>query len=185
VLTNQETSSLEIGPKHDPEAVAAFLKKWQPDRQNTEELYQVALRRAASEKKRILLRVGTPTCGWCKVLSRFLVDHESILASDYVDLRIDLVRMDRGEEVADRFRPAKSLGVPWMVILDSSAEVLSTSVGPAGNIGYPATQPEIEHFMKMLGRTKQRLKDEDLNLLRADLDAFWVEHEQRRDDAKP
>jgi thioredoxin-related protein len=179
VLTNQETGSLEVGSKHDPEAVAGFLKKWQPEPQNAADLLQAALRQAASQEKRVLLHVGTPTCGWCKILSRFLTEHESILSQDFVDLRIDTVRMHRGEEVAARFLPANSLGVPWMVILDASGKVLSTSVSAQGNIGYPVTPPEIKHFMQMMAGAKQRLKDQDLDQLRADLDAFRIEYEQR------
>lgn len=34
VLTNQETGSLEVGQKHDPEAVAALLKEWRAETQN-------------------------------------------------------------------------------------------------------------------------------------------------------
>ena len=43
VLTNQETGSLEIGPKHDPQAVAAFLRKWQPEKLDAEDLLAAAL----------------------------------------------------------------------------------------------------------------------------------------------
>lgn len=179
ILTNQETSSLEVGPKHDPEAVAAFLKEWQPEQQNAEELLQAALRQAADQEKRVFLHVGTPTCGWCKILSAFLTEHDSILSQDFIDARIDTVRMESGDDVSSRFLPAKSLGVPWIVILDSSGNVISTSVSTGGNVGYPVTPSEIDHFMQMLDRTRQRLKDDDLARIRADLDAYRVDYEER------
>jgi len=178
VLTNQETGSLEVGPKHDPQAVAAFLKKWQPEPVSAEDLLAAALQQATNEDKRILLHVGTPYCGWCKVLTQFLGEHEAVLSRDFVDLKLDTMRMPHGEEVAARFLPAEARGVPWMVILDASGKVLSTSVGPQGNIGYPAQPEEIDHFLSMLAGTKQRLGDEDLLRLRADLDAYRVEREQ-------
>ena len=177
LLTNQETSSLEVGPKHDPEVVAAFLKKWEPEPINAEAALTAALREATDKDKRVLLHVGTPTCGWCKVLSGFLNDHEDLFSQDFVDLKIDMVRMQQGEKVAARFQPANSTGVPWMVILDASGNVLSTSVGPAGNVGYPVLPAEIDHFLAMLARTKQRLNKEDLELLRGDLDAYRVKYE--------
>lgn len=178
VLTNQETSSLEDGPKHVPERVAAFLKKWQPEPVNAENLLSEALRQAAANDKRVLLHVGTPYCGWCKVLTRFLSEHDSILSRDFIDLKLDTLRMQHGAEVAARFLPGKEDGVPWIAILDGSGKVLSTSFAAQGNIGYPFEPAEIEHFMSMLAATKQRLGDEDLSQLRADLDAFRVEREK-------
>jgi len=180
VLTNQETGSLEIGPKHDPEAVANFLKKWQPETVNADDLLAASLRAATEQDKRILVHVGTPYCGWCKVLTAFLDDHAKILSDDYVDLRLDTMRMKNGKEVAGRFEPEGSEGVPWMVILDGSGKVLATSIGPKGNCGYPASPEEIDHFLSMLSGTKQRLKDADLQTLRADLNAYRIEREARQ-----
>lgn len=99
VLTNQETSSLEIGPKHDPQAVATFLKKWQSEPVNAEDLLAAALRQATGEDKRVLLHVGNPYCGWCKILTQFLGDHDAVLSRDFVDLKLDTMRMPNGAEV--------------------------------------------------------------------------------------
>jgi thioredoxin-related protein len=184
ILTNQETSSLEDGPKHDPQAVATFLKKWQPERLNAEELLAAALQRATDEEKRILLHVGTPYCGWCKTLTKFLDEHSTALSRDFVDLPLDTVRMTAGKEVAARFHPAGSVGVPWMVILDSSGKVLSTCVGPKGNCGYPVEPAEIDHFRSMLASTKQRLTESELEQIRADLDAYRVERERQQATAR-
>ena len=185
VLTNQETASLEIGPKHDPRAVAEFLNKWRPAPANAEDALAAALRQAREQDKRVLLHVGTPYCGWCKVLSAFLTEHEAVLSKDFVDLKIDTKRMLQGEEVAARFQPPDSSGVPWMVILDGSGKVLATSIGPKGNVGYPVLPAEIDHFMSMLADTKQRLQQADLGLLRSDLNAYRVEFEKRQAASKP
>jgi thiol-disulfide isomerase/thioredoxin len=178
VLANQETGSLEIGPKHDPQKVASFLKQWQPEKANAEALLKAALARASSENKHVLVHVGTPYCGWCKVLTRFLHEHEAILSPDYIDLKLDTMRMDQGEEVVDRLLPGNNDGVPWMVILDASGKVLASSFGPNGNIGYPYTPEEVDHFLSMLAGTKQRLSDDALGKLRADLEAYRAEREK-------
>lgn len=180
VLTNQETGSLEIGPKHDPEKVAAFLKKWQPEQADAEELLAAALRQASDEDKRVLVHVGNPYCGWCKVLTKFLDDHKAILGRDYIDLRVDVMRMEHGVEVAERYLPAGSQGDPWMVILDASGKVVANSVGKDGNIGYPLRKGEIDDFLSMLTATKQRLSDADLKQIRADLTAYRVERDKRQ-----
>jgi hypothetical protein len=160
--------------------VAAFLKKWQPEPVSAEDALAAALRQATDEDKRVLVHVGNPYCGWCKVLTRFLDAHKGVLSRDFVDLKLDTLRMAHGEEVAARFEPDGSQGAPWMVIVDASGKVLSTSVGAEGNIGYPVDPAEIEHFLSMLAGTKQRLGDAELQQIRADLDAYRVERQQRQ-----
>jgi thioredoxin-related protein len=180
VLVNQETGSLEEGLEHDTGKVAAFLKEWTPKRLDAEKLLATALEQAASDDKCVLLHVGTPYCGWCRVLSQFLHDHEELLAGDYIDLKIDTLRMTNGEEVAGRFRPGESLGIPWTVILDASGNVLVSSVGPQGNCGYPVSPEEVDHFISMLTTTRKRMTDSDIATIRADLKAFREARERAR-----
>ncbi|MBC7966196.1 MAG: thioredoxin family protein, partial [Fuerstia sp.] len=133
VLTNQETGSLEEGPKHDPKLVSQFLRTWIPEKVDAEQLLADSLMKAAGEDKRVLVRVGTPYCGWCTVLAQFFQDHESLITTDYVDIKIDTMRMTNGEQVAARLAPGEPGGVPWMVILDASGKELASSHGPEGN----------------------------------------------------
>lgn len=180
VLTNQETGSLERGPKHDPQLVAEFLNQWVSAKQDAEQLLADALTTAASGNRRVLVRVGTPDCGWCKVLAQFVQDHEQLFATDYVDLKIDTMRMNNGEQVAARLHPNGSGGgVPWMVILAPSGEVLTSSFGPAGNIGYPYLPEEIAYFISMLRDTRHNLTDDNLSLIEADLNRYRTEREQK------
>jgi thioredoxin-related protein len=185
VLTNQETGSLEVGPKHDPRAVAAFLKKWQSEPVNAEELLSATVQRAQNENKRIVLHVGNPYCRWCIVLTQFLADHEALLSPDYLDLRLDTVRMQHGQEVAARFLPTKCNGVPWFVILDASGKVLTTSMGPNGNCSYPLQPAAIDHFLSTLASTKQRMTNGDLRQIRTDLDAYRIAREEHEAAGSP
>ena len=179
VLTNQETGSLEEGPKHDPQLVSEFLSKWVPEKVDAEQLLADSLMKAAAEDKCVLVRVGTPYCGWCNVLAQFVQDHESLIATDYVDIKIDTMRMTNGEQAAARLAPGESGGVPWMVILDSSGKELASSLGPDGNIGYPYQPNEIAHFITMLRDTRKRLTDADLDSIAADLNAYRDEREAK------
>jgi len=180
VLTNQETGSLEKGPQHDPKLVADFLHKWMPEKQDAEQLLANALATAGNEKKAVLVRVGSPYCGWCTILSQFMQDHQGVFATDYVDLKIDTMRMVNGEQVASRLEPQGAGGIPWMVILDPSGKTLATSIGPGGNIGYPYQPEEIEHFVTMLKATKNRLTDAEMESIVADLNAYRVARETRK-----
>lgn len=180
VLTNQETGSLEDGPKHDPRLVAEFLTSWMPEKIDAEQLLANSLKQAADENKHVLIRVGTPYCGWCKVLGQFVQDHESIFASDYVDVKLDTMRMTNGAEVAARYEPKESGGVPWMVILDASGKQLASSFGPDGNVGYPFQRNEIAYFISMLRETRQNLTDAQLEALAADLNAYREKRESEQ-----
>lgn len=179
VLTNQETGSLEEGPQHDPKLVSQFLSKWIPEKVDAEQLLADSLMKAAAEEKCVLVRVGTPYCGWCNVLAQFVQDHESLIATDYVDIKIDTMRMTNGEQVAARLAPGESGGVPWMVILDASGKQVASSHGPDGNIGYPFQPNEIAHFITMLRDTRKRLTDADLDIIAADLNSYRDQREAK------
>ena len=179
VLTNQETGSLETGPQHDPQKVTEFLRKWVPAQQDAEQLLSGALAKAVSEQKAVLVRVGTPYCGWCTVLSGFMQQQQSVFATDYVDLKIDTQRMLPGEQVAARLQPAGADGIPWMVILDATGKTVATSIGPEGNIGYPYQPAEIAHFISMLRSTRSRLTDAQLESIAAELTAWRVSREEQ------
>lgn len=60
-------------------------------------------------------------------------------------------------------------GIPWFAMLDADGKSMATSTGPKGNIGFPATRPEIDHFVKMLKRCRRKLSDGDIEELRATL----------------
>lgn len=181
VLVNQNTEPLEKGKGHDAEVVADFLMKWMLPKIDAEEAISKGLQQAATEQKRVLLRVGDPYCGWCTVLAQFLLDHADLMSQDYVDVKVDTTRMTNGKEVAARYQPSKDFpGAPWIVILDPSGKTLATSIAPEGNIGYPYQPSEIDHFISMLRSTRQKLTDADLDKLHANLTAYRTERESKK-----
>jgi thiol-disulfide isomerase/thioredoxin len=170
VLCNQDTGSLEDGPKHDPQKVRDFLEKWRTAKLDAEQMLATAKDRARAENKRVLVHIGAPWCGWCHVLDRFLREQHDLIGVDYIDLKIDQDRMTGGKEVATRLRAGSTIGgIPWFVIVDADGKPLATSDGPRGNIGYPNEPHEIEYFVAMLHRTKQHLSDEQIATLERQL----------------
>ena len=182
VLVNQETGALEEGPKHDPQKVKAFLTKWAVPAADAEKVLADGLSQARRESKRVLLHIGAPWCGWCRVLDRFLYENKSLFAADFIDLKIDQDRMTHAEPLIRRLRPAKSAGIPWIAILDADGKTLATSDIPEiGNIGYPSEPGEIDHFMGMLRKTVQRTSPAQLAAIEKKLN----EERQRRLAARP
>lgn len=166
VLVRQNTEELEEGPRHDVKKVIEFLRKWAPEKKDAAKVLEQAIAEARRDDKRVLVHLGAPSCGWCHRLTELLAELNDEFARDYVVVKIDTARMSGGEEIEKRLRQNGEGGIPWIVILDSSAKELITSDGPKGNIGCPVFEHEIEHFMVMLERTRQRIGKEDLARLR-------------------
>lgn len=151
--------------------VQKFLEDNLPPTMNAETLLADALAQARRENKRVLLQQTATWCGPCRLLSRFLDGQRSVWEKDYVWVQMD-ERWSHFGEVMRPIRRDDTTGVPWLAILSSEGKTLATSDAAGGrNIGFPtANEPEgIEHFLKMLKSTAQRLTDEDLETLRKSL----------------
>ena len=128
------------------------------------------LEQAGREGKRIFLQDGSPWCGPCRRLTRFIDERRAIFDKHFVYLKISRPRFTHSEEVIARFRPQDG-GIPWHAILDADAKVLATSNRPEGdNIGFPGEPPSIDHFLKMLS-TAPGITADELARLRSDLEA--------------
>lgn len=173
-LIEQETGSLEIGDKHDPNKVKTFLEKWKPAPLDANDVFTSALAQAKKEDKRVFIRVGAPWCGWCRRLDAFLArpQIETILKKDYVVVKIDQDRMKGAKEMIQRIRkPTEGAGIPWYAFLDKDGRILITSTRPgAGNIGFPSDpNTEIPYFTHMLKETRSKITDADIDLITAEL----------------
>lgn len=173
-LTEQETGSLEIGPKHDPEKVKAFLERWQAPPLDAATVLADALKTAQKQKKNVFVRIGAPWCGWCVRMDKFLAQPAiaQILKKDYVVVKIDQQRMTGAKGVIAKLRqPNEGGGIPWFAFLDSKGEILITSTKPgAGNIGFPVDpKKEIPHFVKMLMQTRTHITDKEIDRIAKEL----------------
>lgn len=92
-------------------------------------------------------------------------DVAPVLAREFVDLKIDVDRMTGGKDVLARFRPGEKAGIPWFALLDGAGNVLATSDGPKGNVGFPYEPFEIEHFGAMLAKSCKRLSSDETGAL--------------------
>lgn len=182
-VANQETSSLELkgpdgesiegkGAGHDAAKVLAFLKKHEPPHPAAAAVLKAATERATSSERKLLVHFGAPWCGWCHKLEEWLSSEEiaPLVAKDYVDLKIDQDRMEGAKAVESAFGMPENSGIPWIAIVDpATGKVLATSQSEQGNIGYPAKDAEIAHFMKMIESTRSRLTEADLKVAKESL----------------
>ena len=89
-----------------------------------------------------------------------------ILSKHFVDVKIDIDRTLRGNEMKDRMTKGESPGIPWYAFLGPKGEIVVDSTLPErGNIGYPYTNKEIATFMKVVQKAAQRMSDDDMKQL--------------------
>ena len=177
-VANQESGSLEIkdengesvlGDKmgHDPAKVLAFLKKHEAAAQNADQVLAAGLLQARTEKKAVFLHFGAPWCGWCHRLEAWMARPEvaKTLALDFVDLKIDVDRMTGGKELFAKIAGTDKAGLPWFAFMGGDGKVIASSMGPDGNIGFPAADAEIAHFESMLKKVHKSMCDGDIQEL--------------------
>jgi len=85
-----------------------------------------AMATAAREHKRIILDFGGDWCGDCQVLDYYF--HQSpnaqLLNSNFVLVDIDIGRMDKNVDVADKYDVPLRKGVPALAVLDARGRLL-------------------------------------------------------------
>ncbi|HLN33175.1 MAG TPA: thioredoxin family protein [Gemmataceae bacterium] len=177
-IANQPTDPFETKSEdgkngHDSKKLLAFLTEHQAKALVAEELLHAALDKAAQTDRQVFVHYGAPWCGWCRRLDAWLARPEiaKTIGKEFVELKIDIERMDGGKAALTRYNPEAKGGIPWFAFLDSKGKALTTSDGPKGNTGFPSTEEEIGHFLKMLDTTKRHLTKEDLDQLQASLKA--------------
>ena len=176
VVVHQGTEPFEVRPPagekgHDAKKVQAFLVSQQAKYHNADEVLTAGLAEAERSGRSVLLHFGAPWCGWCHRLDDWLArsDVAPVMGKDYVDVKVDIDRMDGGKEIFKRYNPKNDSGIPWFVILDSKGKAKVDCMSEKGNIGFPYEEHEVAHFLKMLEQTKQRLTDAEITVLKASL----------------
>lgn len=176
VLANQETGSLEAKAAngengHETAKLIEFLTKHQAAHLQASGALADALARAKAEDKSVFLHFGAPWCVWCHRLEKWMARPEvgAILGRAFVDLKIDQDRMVGAAEVYKKYNPEGKGGIPWFVVLSPAGEAIATSDGPSGNIGHPATDEEIAHFVAVMEKSGKRLTAADIRQLRESL----------------
>ncbi|MFO1096043.1 MAG: carboxypeptidase regulatory-like domain-containing protein [Planctomycetaceae bacterium] len=169
-LATVEARDLSSDGAIDKQKVLDFLAAHAPEQLDAQVLFDDALAQAKTENKRVFIQESATWCGPCWMLSRFIAAHRDVLEQDYIFVKLDH-RWPHAQEIAKKFQKEPG-GIPWCAIMDADQQVLATSDGPDGNIGYPAKdEPQgIEHFLKMLRDSRIRLTDADLDGLRAALE---------------
>jgi hypothetical protein len=130
-----------------------FLKKQAPPARDARQLLVAALEEAKATGRNVWVTEAGPRCGPYFQLARWMDDQRTLLGYDYVCVHL-LIGCDRNvEEVMRSLNCPKEAGLPWFAIVGWRGNVLATSDGPRGNIGYPDTLAAKRQLRQMIDRT--------------------------------
>ena len=85
-----------------------------------------ALKSARAQHKRVILDFGGNWCGDCQVLDIYFHDpvNKPLLEENFILVHINIGRMDRNEEIAERYQIPLHRGVPALAVLDEHGRLL-------------------------------------------------------------
>jgi thiol-disulfide isomerase/thioredoxin len=113
-------------------------------------------------------------CGWCKKMEKLFEQSEAapFLAKYYSLVKVDTEKNDGSEQLARRLGSVDGIdGIPWFAVIDAKGNVLATSEGPKGNIGFPDTDVEVAHFFAVLRATAKGITPAETETIKTALKA--------------
>jgi len=142
------------------------------------EIMQEAMQLAAKEKKNVLIIFHASWCGWChkmdssindKTCKKFF-DNNYVIRHLVVDESKDKQNLDNpgADELRTKYN-GDNEGIPFWLVFDKDGNLLADSqLRPEGaslqtkgqNVGCPAAEKEVAHFISVLKKTSHINKSE-------------------------
>ena len=97
-----------------------------PDPSQAQADLTAALKTAAAERRRVIIDFGGDWCTDCLVLDTYFHDsaNKPLLEANYVLVHVNVGRLDRNVDLADKFQIPLKKGVPALAVLDSEGKLL-------------------------------------------------------------
>jgi len=147
---------------------------------SADEIIQEAMQQAAKEKKNVLIIFHASWCGWChkmdssindKACKKFF-DDNYVIRHLVVDESKDKKSLENpgADELRTKYN-GDNEGIPFWLIFDKDGKLLADSqLRPKGasleakgeNVGCPAAEKEVTHFINVLRKTSHINKSEQV-----------------------
>jgi thioredoxin-related protein len=145
---------------------------------SADEIIQEATQQAAKEKKNVLIIFHASWCGWChkmdssindKACKKFF-DDNYVIRHLVVDESKDKKNLENpgADELRTKYN-GDNEGIPFWLIFDKDGKLLADSQlrpegasleAKGGNVGCPAAEKEVAHFINVLKKTSHINKSE-------------------------
>jgi thiol-disulfide isomerase/thioredoxin len=109
-----------------------------------------ALTRSQVENKYVLLDFGADWCPDCHALANFFEDEQlkTFIDEHYIVVHIDVGYWDRNLDIAEKYDDPISNGIPAVVILDPTEQIITSTREGELATARTATKEEIFAFLK-------------------------------------
>jgi hypothetical protein len=157
IATNDAGKATETG--------RTFLEQHRLPAHDALTLLDEARAEAKRSDRRVWVIDGGPRCGPCFRLARWIEDHHTTLARDFVVVKV-MEGLDEHVTEALAGLPIKDGdGIPWFAFTEPDGRILAISRGPLGNTGFPTSVEDLRHFRHMLEAGVRRITAEEVDQL--------------------
>jgi len=90
-----------------------------------------ALKKAAAQHRRVIVDFGGNWCTDCHVLDSYMHDatNQPLIEANFVVVHVNIGRIDRNQDIAERYGIPLGKGVPALAVLDERGKLLYSQTG--------------------------------------------------------
>ena len=90
-----------------------------------------ALKQAAAQHRRVIVDFGGNWCTDCHVLDSYMHDatNQPLVEANFVVVHVNIGRIDRNQDIAERYGIPLGKGVPALAVLDERGKLLYSQTG--------------------------------------------------------
>jgi thioredoxin-related protein len=110
---------------------------------------KLLLANASEKNKDLFLVFGWENCSWCRLMDKYHADVQvrKILDKYFLISYVDINKTKEGQELFKKYGKG---GTPSWTIFNPKGEIVVDSDNGEGNVGYPATEEELGHYVVAL-----------------------------------
>lgn len=142
---------------------ASLLKSYAQKTPSADIILTEARSKAAKENKKVIVIFHASWCGWCRKMDASLNDPsvKDFFEKNYVITHLTIQESNDkkhlenpGAEELNKKWGGDNQGIPFWVVMDKEGKILADSQRePGKNVGCPATEEEVNHFINVLKKT--------------------------------